>query len=79
MQVEKGRINFKKFVSTLDTNVKYSLTTFLLQNVGLRIKTEDSSIIMELSDADKATKFYNWLHEKEQYLQAKGIGVVENV
>jgi hypothetical protein len=74
-----SNFNFKEFTDGLKPNVKNSLCIFLLQNVGLRIRTEDSSLIMELSDADSATEFYTWLHEREKYLQSKGIGIVENV
>lgn len=76
---QKSGFNFQKFVSVLDTNVKYSLTVFLLRSIGLTLKTEDNSLIMELNDAENATKFYNWIEEKQKYLQSKNIGVVEKV
>lgn len=74
---QKSGFNFKKFVSLLDTNVKYALTMFLLRNMGLELKTEDSTLCMELSNVDKATRFYNWLQEKEQYHKSINVGVVE--
>jgi len=75
---QKSGFNFKHFVSLLDTNVKYALTMFLLKNIGLELKTEDSSLCMELSNADKATKFYNWLQEKQKYHRSINVGTVEN-
>lgn len=75
---QKSGFNFKNFVSLLDTNVKYALTMFLLKNIGLELKTEDSALCMELNNADKATKFYAWLQEKENYHKSINVGVVEN-
>lgn len=75
---QKSGFNFKAFVSLLDTNVKYALTMFLLKNIGLELKTEDSTLCMELNDSNKATKFYAWLQEKENYHKSINVGVVEN-
>lgn len=75
---QKSGFNFKNFVSLLDTNVKYALTVFLLRNIGLELKTEDSTLCMELNNADKATKFYTWLQEKQEYHKSINVGTVEN-
>lgn len=64
----RSHFNFKVFNALLDTNVRYSLTVFLLEQVGFHIFTNDNDVDIVEANKEKRLKFQRWLDEKEQYI-----------
>jgi predicted AlkP superfamily phosphohydrolase/phosphomutase len=58
-----SKLNLKKFVSSLDTNIRFALVNILLETVGLHVVSDE----IKISSEEKLIAYKQWLAEKETY------------
>jgi hypothetical protein len=71
----KSKFSFKVFNALLDTNVRYSLLIYLLQQVGVTPVEQEGETSLEIENAEKYEKFGIWLCDKLEYQNKKNTTV----
>jgi hypothetical protein len=67
----KSKFSFKVFNALLDTNVRYSLIVYLLNQIGIAPVEQEGETSIAIEDMEKYEKFGLWLSDKLQYQQKK--------
>lgn len=75
----KSQLNFKKFVSLMETNLQYSLLITLLQEVGLGIELQKEFLEIQNESQEKTQKLIEWLCYKEAYKLEKKIALAKEL
>lgn len=75
----KSQLNFKKFVSLMETNLQYSLLITLLQEVGLGIELQKDFLQITKENPEKTENLIEWLCYKEAYILEKKIALAKEL